>query len=67
MTDWKSSTLQCYTGDDHCAICRFIDGDRRAETMLLVIKQLDETLAKTEAVEHALATTLAELVRKNPA
>lgn len=47
---WESSVLNCFDGDDDCATCKFIAGDRSTETLLDVIKNLDHMLAKQEAL-----------------
>ena len=54
MSDYKSTVLLCYTGDDHCPVCRFLDGDHTVETLLEVIHRMDVSLANSERCCHRL-------------
>jgi hypothetical protein len=54
MTDtvFQSSVLLCNVGDCSCPVCNFLNGDRQAETLLRVIRVLDDKLANTERFER---------------
>lgn len=48
MSGYRSTVMRCYVGDNHCPVCRFIDGSRSVDDMLAVIVQLDTSLAEAE-------------------
>ena len=54
VESYKSSVLTCYVGDNHCAVCNYLDGDDREETLIEVIRILDLSLAECEKAERAL-------------
>lgn len=60
---WKSDVLNCFVGDDHCPVCRFIAGDRTVDIMLAVIRRLDDELASEEEHNQLLLEAM-EMVRK---
>lgn len=52
MTDtvFQSTVLLCNVGDCSCPVCNFLNGDRQTETLLHVIRVLDDKLANLEIV-----------------
>ena len=61
VTNFKSSVLTCYVGDDHCSVCNFLAGDRSIGTLLKVIEILDTYLADSEIAERRLQRALVAL------
>ena len=59
---YKSSVLNCYDNPDHCLVCRFLDGDRRAEVLMAVVKQLDSKLERSETNFTNCANSLAGVI-----
>ena len=61
MPDWKSSVLNFHDpGDEECASCLFVAGDRRHATLMAVIKNLDALLADKEDHVRSLHRTLTQ-------
>jgi len=61
MKNFKSEALQCSIGDNHCALCSFVDGARDNGTLLEVIEKLDFALSKREQENRQLLNEIAEL------
>ena len=56
---YVSSVLRCHDGGDGCKVCAFLNGSRSEETLLHVIRVLDDRLADTEKTVTHLASAFA--------
>lgn len=59
--DYQSETLKTNIGDNHCAVCNFLNGSRRTEDMMETIRILDLNLAASERAERTLQETISTL------
>lgn len=59
---YQSKMMTTDVGDDDCAICRFLDGDRSTVSMLAVIRALDIQLAQVERYNRELLIRLSESI-----